>query len=104
MATALAGKLCKNKWTCDRTGLPHEPWDPVVQGGRILSYPTAAEEGYPIGMRKAIAEVIAAEATATDMDLLELDFIFSEVFSGPSAELTQAVHEQVLRSRGSSAA
>ena len=90
LVDALQHKMCGAAGVCDRTGKMHRTWTPVVEGGQVVSYPTAAESGYPRGLNALIAEVIA-KGVEQRRQSKAFDFEFSEVFSGRRARLTRAV-------------
>ena len=90
LADALQGKMCTTADVCDRTGKKHLAWTPKVVKGEVVSYPTAAESGYPRGLNALVARVIAEESRRRQQ-ADDFAFDFSEVFSGRRARLSRAV-------------
>ena len=77
------GRICRGKATCDRSGLPHLRWRPVVANGKVVAFNTGDETEAPLGFCESFAEAIA-KATLKST-------VFLEVFSGRNAPLSMAV-------------
>ena len=88
---ALGGKTCSGKNLCDRTGLRHDTWTPTVKDGVVVDYPTAAEASYPRGLRELVATTVANYMEQGDRKFKEGDALFTEVFAGLDASLSEAV-------------
>ena len=91
LAAVLRDRVCTGRAVCERTGLPHATWAPEVVGGEVVSYPTEQEAEYPAGLCEVVANGIFDWAEARSIEVEDHAFLFTEVFSGPRAPLTQAV-------------
>ena len=91
LAGALRDRICSGRAACERTGLPHASWAPEVVDGEVVKYPTEQEAEYPDGLCEVVAVGIFEWAEVQGTAVEDYAFLFSEVFSGPHAPLTQAV-------------
>ena len=80
----ILGKTCESGGICSRTGEKHKDWKPVVERGRVISFPTGEEREYPKGFCDCYAEAIRSRVK-------EEDFLFLEIFSGPNAPLSHSI-------------
>ena len=92
---ALANKVCRNRTICERTGLAHLSWAPVVAHGVIIKYMTTDEAGYPVGLCDAVGAAVRKMLERTRANGNEVDIVFTEVFAGPRALLSARVARHV---------
>ena len=99
LTLGLNSRICagtrSNGNLCDRTGLPHESFDPVVADGRVVSWSTSHESEYPVGFCDVLASGIVSDLLTRPDLLARCPTSFLEVFSGPNAPLTRAVSEKL---------
>ena len=74
----------------------HASWDPSLnKDGSVKEFRTGPEAEYPAEWCQLFPAAIVAEEAC---DLKKAgNFIFSEVFSGPAAPLTQAFQEELRK-------
>ena len=88
------GLLCAGNSICSRTGLQHEGWAPTVVDGEIMAFATSQATEYPRGF--CMASSFGYKAWLASLTKIpEHSLLFSEVFSGPNAPLTEAVRDMV---------
>ena len=88
------GLLCASDSICSRTGLPHESWAPTVTDGEITAFATAKATEYPRGF--CMASSFGYKAWLASLTKIpKHSLLFSEIFSGPNAPLTEAVRDMV---------
>ena len=94
LADAL-GRWCPSNEVCVRTGAPRQTWQPYVdRTGRVKQFRTGAEAEYKSEWCKKFAEALRRERS-NDVGADTSLYIFTEVFSGPSAPLKAAVADAV---------
>ena len=79
---------------CDRTGKPHESWEPIVQDGLVTAFRSKEEAEYPSGLCEAFAEAAVRRFEKRGMDAKDeakAESHFIEIFSGPNAPLSKAM-------------
>ena len=88
----LAGlaRVCPEKGICQRTGLPHETFDPIVKRRRVVTYNTTAEAEYPAELCRSVAALVLPVLKTSGTSA-----IFLEVFGGPRAPLSQAMRTAI---------
>ena len=89
-------KRCTDKdGKCDRTGCPHEPWEPWWdEAAQKTVHPSAEETEYPEELCEALAEGVCRAVDAqesSDGRLANYEWDFLEVFAGPNAPFSRAV-------------
>ena len=89
-------KRCTGKdGKCDRTGCPHEPWEPWWdEAAQKTVHPSAEETEYPEEMCEALAEGVCRAVDAqenSDGRPANYEWDFLEVFAGPNAPFSRAV-------------
>ncbi|CAE8637383.1 unnamed protein product, partial [Polarella glacialis] len=87
------GKVCREEGgVCDKSGVPHMSFKPVVSPDGNVTFKTEGEAEYPQGMCDAIAEVVKAHpGTLSEEEKARLVYSFSEIFAEPNAPATTAV-------------